>query len=178
MCSPKTVRSFFRLAVIAGVVAAPILSISASPALAQSERTRAADSTAVRNAIEQLWSEAIALFKNGDWDRVPDLFTEDGVYVAPGRPDAAGRPALRELFSAVRDLRLVNLTRDVTHFIVVGDIAMEGAFSTEEWQQVGQSTTSKAALRYLYVYRRQPSGRWLVQYLIETAAPPVPKRPS
>ena len=175
MCSTKLGRSFLRLAVIVAVVAVPILSSSASPALAQGERTRAADSTAVRNAIEQLWTEAIALFKNGDWDHVSDLFTEDGVYVAPGRPDAAGRPALRELYSGARDIRLVNLTRDVTHFIVVGDIAMEGAFSTEEWQQVGQSTTRKAALRYLYVYRRQPSGRWLVQYLIETDAPPIPK---
>lgn len=169
-------QSFVKVAFRVAIVAGPISSTLASAAGAQSRSVIAVDSATARSGVEQLWSEAIALFKKGDWDRVPDLFTEDGVYVAPGRPDAAGRAALRDLFAEVRNLRLVNLTRDVTHFYVFGDVAMEGAASTEEWRDVGQSTTSKSALRYLYVYRRQPNGRWLVQYLIETAAPPSPTK--
>jgi uncharacterized protein (TIGR02246 family) len=152
------------------------LLIFAFPLRAQGCSTTAADSIAARNAIEAVWTEAIALFKNGEWERVAELFAENGVYVPPGGPDAAGREALRALFAGNKGLRLVNLTRDVTHFILCGDVVLEGATSTEEWRTIGQPRTQKSELRYLYVFKRQPGGRWLVQYLMETAPPPMPKK--
>ena len=70
---------------------------------------------------------------------------------------------------------MVNLTRHVTHFVLEGELALEGAESTEEWRRPGKPGTEKSALRYLYVWKRQPDGEWRILYLMETKPSPSAK---
>ena len=158
--------------VCASLVAAVAFSSWPVSALAQAAGQ---DSATARQEIEDQRREVIDLFKAGEFAQIAELFTEDGVYVAPGRPDIVGRAALAEFYEGIRNLRLVNLTLDTSHFFVEGDIAIEGGFSTEEWRDVSTDARYRSTLRYMYVFQRQTDGRWLVRYLMETPAAPAPE---
>jgi ketosteroid isomerase-like protein len=150
---------------------------TSGPLIAQTHST-ASDSATAREGIERAWVQIIDQCKRGDWAGLTAGFTENGVYVNPEYRDAAGHEALKEMYDKLGgpNLRLVNLTRHVTHFIVNGDIALEGAESTEEWRELGKPGTEKGALRYLYVWKRQSDGRWRILYLMETTPSPAPKK--
>jgi ketosteroid isomerase-like protein len=141
--------------------------------LAQANEGAPADSIAARKGVEREWAQVIDEAKRGDWGSMVHRWTPNGVYVHPDYPDLVGYRQLQQLFDkeAGPKLRLVNLTRDVSHFIVDGDLALEGASSVEEWRTLGDTGKSHAPLRYLYVWKRQPDGRWRILYLIETSAP-------
>jgi ketosteroid isomerase-like protein len=156
----------------------PLLFVSSTEAQNRSRfphhKVPRSDSAAARRSIEREWTRIIAQLKKGDWDGLSKGWTDDGVYVSPERPDKVGYSQLRAMFEteAGPNLRLVNLTREVTHFIVDGDVVLEGARSTEEWRDARKPGTEKSALRYLYVWKRQPDGRWRIRYLTETPEPP------
>jgi ketosteroid isomerase-like protein len=140
---------------------------------AHARTTAIADSAAARAGVEREWVRVIEQAKRGDWKGMVAGWTPNGVYVHPDYPDLVGYSQLQRLFDqeAGPKLRLVSLTRDVTHFIVDGDLALEGASSVEEWRTLGDTGKSHDPLRYLYVWKRQPDGRWRILYLIETSAP-------
>jgi ketosteroid isomerase-like protein len=154
------------------------LLFASATASAQSVWARS-DSTAARQAIEPEWVRIIDQCKRGDWAGLSAGFTNDGVYVYPESHDLVGQVALRATFEKTlgSKARLVTLTRDVTHFIVDGDIALEGAASTEEWREIGKPGTERIVLRYLYVWKRQPDGHWRIRYLMETPVAPNGKQP-
>jgi ketosteroid isomerase-like protein len=140
---------------------------------AQARTPEATDSAAARAGVEREWVRVIDQAKRGDWKAMVAGWTPNGVYVHPDYPDLVGYSQLQRLFDqeAGPKLRLVSLTRDVNHFIVEGDLALEGASSVEEWRTLGDTVKSHDPLRYLYVWKRQPDGRWRILYLIETSAP-------
>jgi ketosteroid isomerase-like protein len=170
--SPNRTIAFYRgcLLVAAGFL---IAHISPSVGLAHAHGPPKADSVEARKGIEREWVRIIDQLKRGDWAGVIAGWTPNGVYVHPEYPDLVGHPELQRWFDKEvgPKLRLVTLTRDVTHFIVEGDLALEGASSVEEWRTIGTPGKTHEPLRYLYVWKRQPSGRWRILYLIETPAP-------
>ena len=134
------------------------------------------DSASAREALDREWIRIIDQCKRGDWVGIVAGFTPNGVYINPDWSDVAGHAALRAKFKKeVGPQRLVALTRHVTHFVVEGDLVFEGAESTEEWRTPGKPGTEKFALRYLYVWKRQPAGQWRILYLMETKPSPSPK---
>jgi ketosteroid isomerase-like protein len=170
--SAKGAVVFYRgcLLVAAGFLMAHI---SASVGLAHAHGPLNADSVAARKGIEREWVRIIDQLKRGDWPGVVAGWTPNGVYVHADYPDLVGYPEIQRLFDKEvgPKSRLVTLTRDVTHFIVEGDLALEGASSVEEWRTIGTPGKTHEPLRYLYVWKRQPDGRWRILYLIETTAP-------
>lgn len=82
--------------------------------------------------LEEASHRFIETRQTGDASSFAALFTEDGMFMVPGIPDAAGRSAVRELaqkrFSAARSIDLVIHRREIE---VLGDTATELAWFSE-----------------------------------------------
>jgi len=140
--SARDIRGFFKFfSAITLVTFGWLAGQLGSVRLAHAHERGPADSIEARKGVEREWVRIIDQLKRGDWPGVVAGWTPSGVYVHPDYPDLVGHQQLQELFDKEvgPKLRLVNLARDVSHFIVDGDIALEGASSVEEWRTLGDT---------------------------------------
>jgi uncharacterized protein (TIGR02246 family) len=124
----------------------------------------------VQQASDRFWTTRA----RGDAAALAALFTDDGMFMVPGLPDASGRKAVRELleqrFAGGRTFDLVVHRREIE---VTGDSANELAWYSESHQAQGQ--TMRMDGRYLLVWQRGGDGAWRVhRYLYNfSGATPV-----
>ena len=113
--------------------------------------------TEVREASDRFW----ATRARADAGALAALFTDDGMFMVPGLPDASGRNAVRALleqrFAGGRTFDFVVHRREIE---VSGDSANELAWYSESHQAQGQ--TMRMDGRYLLVWRRGGDGVWRV----------------
>lgn len=115
-------------------------------------------------------SDALAAARqSGDAEAFVALFTDDGVYMMPGLPDAAGRAAVRTLAtkrfegSKAEDIKI--LKRDVR---VTEDMAYELAWFSEISRR---DQAMRLQGRQFIVWKRGSDGAWRVQrYLYNFSA--------
>ena len=91
------------------MAAAALLAGAASPA-------RAADTDASRIAVAR---EMIAAWKSADWDKVADLFAENGVLRSMMLAPVVGRPAIHARIAALGKGAPDGVTLDVAHMGVI-----------------------------------------------------------
>ena len=135
------------------------------------------DSAAVRTATEAFWRRSAAAFKAADADALAALFTPDGVLVfadAEARGRAAIRAALAQQFTEVA---FGSIGHTATRFQTDGTMAVEeGTYDYTVTPKAGRKTPHPVRDRYLFVWRRQPSGAWLATDYVEVSGIPA-KRP-
>jgi uncharacterized protein (TIGR02246 family) len=117
----------------------------------------AAPESDIHRASDRFW----AARQNEDLSSFVDHFTEDGILMIPGLPDAVGRSAIRGLmetrFASLRTSGFTVRRREVR---VVGDAAYELAWYSEITHGAGDSMRMEG--RYLNVWSRGGDGVWRV----------------
>ncbi len=124
----------------------------------------------VQKASDEFW----ALREGRDASALSSRFTETGIYMVPGLPDAVGHSAIR----ALMELRLssgpiLNFKIHRREIEVIGDTAYELAWYSEEHHPREGSNLMEG--RYAIVWQRGRAGDWRVhRYLYNfSAATPI-----
>ena len=131
--------------------------------------------TEVEQASDRFWASR----QREDVAAHTAQFTETGILMVPGLPDAVGRAAIRELleqrFEGGRTTDFKVHRREIQ---VVGDSAHELAWYSEVRHGQGESMLLEG--RYLLVWNRGSDGRWLVHRNLFnfSAATPVDSPPA
>jgi uncharacterized protein (TIGR02246 family) len=119
---------------------------------------QAADIQAIKANEEQKWPAAV---NAGDFAAAADVFTEDGIWLAPGVPADFGREAIAARLQSLHAVaKAEDLTQKVEEVEVAGDWAwvratyslrLVPAAGGEPWTETG---------KYLLISKRQPDGSW------------------
>ena len=135
--------------------------------------TRPAAETArleVQKASDQFW----AIRERRDAPALASRFTETGIYMVPGLPDAVGRSAIRELLEKrLASGPTVDFKVHRREIEVIGDTAYELAWYSEKHHTRESSNLLEG--RYAMVWLREHDGAWRVhRYLYNfSAATPI-----
>lgn len=119
----------------------------------------AADEAKLR-AEAAIWWE---LYNKGDADGVANLYTEDGIVLAPGAPAAVGPAAIRAYFTSdIAASKAAGLT------LKGGDISGVGIAGDQGWVSGAFSVTDTTGAtidngKYLSLFRRTDSGWKLIR---------------
>ena len=125
--------------------------------------------------VQQASDQFHATRVRGDAPSFAALFTDDGVFMVPGLPDAAGRDAVGKLaqqrFAGAQTSDFKILRREIE---VIGDAAFELAWYSETDRRQGQAFRMEG--RYLLQWKRGSDKSWRVhRYLYNFSdAAPVP----
>ena len=99
--------------------------------------------------------------QRGDAMALSEQFTDDGILMVPGIPDATGRVAVRELLKEMfAGMRIENLEVHRQEIEVIGDSAYELAWYSELNHRKDGSYRFEG--RYLIVWRRDAGKGWRV----------------
>jgi uncharacterized protein (TIGR02246 family) len=127
--------------------------------LRQMPDSRPADEAAIR-AASQEWSNAAS---NRDLEKAVSFYAEDATYNPPGAPLAAGKDAIRKVWTNVVAIPGGNL-RWVTSKVEVarsGDLAYDtGAYTLTKNDASGKPVTATG--KYVVVWKKQADGKWKV----------------
>lgn len=130
--------------------------------------------TEVQQASDQFW----ATYQRGDASSLAAQFTETGIHMVPGLPDAVGRSAIRDLLQDRSEgTRISDFAIHRREIAVSGDSAYELAWYTET--RHGPRESFQMEGRYSIVWKREPDNRWRVaRHLFNySAAAPVEPLP-
>jgi uncharacterized protein (TIGR02246 family) len=117
----------------------------------------------VESEVRRLQERLARAFADRDFEAVSRCYADDAVLLAPGRPAAAGKPAiLDELQAAFSDASVEVVVR-TTRIEVAPDHHMASAWGTGLTTITDPATHEKAhiASKWLAVYRRDADG-WKV----------------
>jgi uncharacterized protein (TIGR02246 family) len=130
-----------------------------TPADQQTADTRAADQAAIR-AASQEWSNAAS---TRDLEQAVSFYADDATYHPPGAPLAAGKDAIRKVWTNVLAMPGVNLRWATSKVEVArsGDLAYDtGAYTLTKNDSSGKPVTTKG--KYVVVWKKQADGKWKV----------------
>ena len=123
-------------------------------------------------AIAHLSAHLLAAVNRSDVEGVIAAWAEDGVMMPPDVAAVRGRPAIeayfRRLFSNAR-FRFM-FTR--TEVLVLGDVASECVTYTAQVWADGASDPMRDAGKGLHIFRRLPTGEWVLAVDIWNSVPP------
>lgn len=121
-------------------------------------------------AIHELHSTWIDAVNAGDSNRLLDLMTDDAVFLSPGQ-GPLGREGFSPNFLSAHQRLSIRCESVLEEVVVAGEVAYtrcRDALSTTP--HAGGDTTRLAGHR-LTVYRKNPSGSWLLARDAHTLAP-------
>ena len=125
----------------------------------QLPETRTADEAAIR-AASQEWSNAAS---SRDLEKAVSFYAEDATYNPPGAPLAAGKDAIRKVWTNIVAVPGINLrwTSSKVEVARSGDLAYDtGAYTLTKNDAGGKPVTSKG--KYVVVWKKQADGKWKV----------------
>lgn len=117
--------------------------------------------------VHSAWIDAV---NAGDLDRLLTLAAEDVVFLGPGEAPV-GRDRFSANFSAAHQQLQIRCSSELEEVVVVGGVAYTR--SRDELSaspRAGGEPTHVAGHR-ITIYRKQPSGRWLLARDAHTLAP-------
>ncbi|MEO0996048.1 MAG: SgcJ/EcaC family oxidoreductase [Pseudomonadota bacterium] len=127
-----------------------------------------AEADAIRR-VGQAW---ISAYDNRDFDKIPELYTEDAWIMPRGRPKIVGREALRQALGGLAAGREIDIDVAERELVVAGDIAwFISDFRVTYGGTAGGAVTENG--RSLIIYKRGHDGRWRVHRDIDSPAPPI-----
>jgi uncharacterized protein (TIGR02246 family) len=109
-------------------------------------------------AIEEASDAYLAAMRAGDWSRVAQSFTDDGVRVPPHEHPHQGRAALEDWLKGIDELISYELTRDALDG-ADGFAYIRGKY-TITLRPKGAPAPISDEGDYLEVWRREPDGAW------------------
>ncbi len=121
--------------------------------------TRATDEAAIR-AASQEWSNAAS---SRDLEKAVSFYAEDATYNPPGAPLAAGKDAIRKVWTNIVAVPGINLRWTTSKVEVArsGDLAYDtGAYTVTKNDAGGKPVTTKG--KYVVVWKKQADGKWKV----------------
>jgi uncharacterized protein (TIGR02246 family) len=130
-----------------------------TPTDQQGADTRTADEAAIR-AASQEWSNAAS---NRDLEKAISFYADDATYNPPGAPLAAGKDAIRKVWTNVMAIPGVNLRWASAKIEVArsGDLAYDtGAYTLTKNDASGKPVTTKG--KYVVIWKKQADGKWKV----------------
>jgi uncharacterized protein (TIGR02246 family) len=120
---------------------------------------RATDEAAIR-AASQEWSNAAS---GRDLEKAVSFYAEDATYNPPGAPVAAGKDAIRKVWTNIVAVPGINLRWASSKVEVArsGDLAYDtGAYTLTKNDASGKPVTTKG--KYVVVRKKQADGKWKV----------------
>jgi uncharacterized protein (TIGR02246 family) len=131
-----------------------------------------ADADAIR-AIGRQW---MAFYQTGNFAAIPELYTEDAVIMARGRPRLEGRASLRQSIGKLAAGRKVAIDITERELEVRGDVAwFVSDFEVTYTPPDGASPPKVEHGRSMLIYLRGADGRWRIHRDMDSPAPaPVP----
>jgi uncharacterized protein (TIGR02246 family) len=121
--------------------------------------TRTADEAAIR-AASQEWSNAAS---SRDLEKAVSFYADDATYNPPSAPLAAGKDAIRKVWTNIVAVPGINLRWMSSKVEVArsGDLAYDtGAYTVTKNDASGAPVTSKG--KYVVVWKKQTDGKWKV----------------
>jgi uncharacterized protein (TIGR02246 family) len=148
-----------------------VLALAAGTVLATAP-ARAHDSEAIANIIRALEKNWVATVASGDATAVANIYTADGLFMAPGGPSVEGREAIAKAWSGLMGLKNVKMHFAPTRIDVAsrGDmVADSGAYQLSFDTDQGHVEDNG---KYVVVWRNI-DGVWLVALdIFNTNLPP------
>ncbi len=132
------------------------------------------DVCSARAAIEKDWLVMIELMKRGaDPVRLSSHYTEDIVIVEPDDSTIHGRASVESVWRKYfAEFSYLDVRRDVTRFDAQDNLAYEAGVATYAVREKSTGNTRDLAVRYIYVWKRDASGRWRLRDMNEAAPAP------
>ncbi len=160
-----------RRGVAALVATASTAALLGMPSLA-AHAGSAADALAIRQTLQR-YEEAL---NRADTAAIVQLYTDDGVQMAPDAPAAAGREALRSAYAGTFQAIALKLAFTVDEIQLLGkDAALLRSRSSGTLKVQGNDQPAgPAAFKELFVLRKQRDGQWKFSHYAFSAAPPRP----
>jgi uncharacterized protein (TIGR02246 family) len=127
--------------------------------LHQPADNRAADEAAIRAASKE-WSNAAS---SRNLEKAVSFYADDATYNPPGAPLAAGKDAIRKVWTNIVAIPGGNLRWETTKVEVArsGDLAYDtGAYTLTKNDASGNAVTTKG--KYVVVWKKQADGNWKV----------------
>lgn len=130
------------------------------------------DTVAIRQALQR-YEEAL---NRADATAIVQLYTDDGVQMAPDARAAAGREALRNAYAGTFKAIALRLSFTVDEIQLLGkDAALLRSHSVGTFKVQGNDQPAvPAAFKELFVLRKQPDGQWKFSHYAFSAEPAKP----
>jgi uncharacterized protein (TIGR02246 family) len=114
----------------------------------------------VERHISQIGQQWARHWNASELDQLIRFYAPDAVYMPPHHAAIHGRDAIQEYLQAPLRHGVRNLTYDVTYIKHSGDLAYDVGHYTMTMPGEGGKRQDRG--KYLTVWRRQPSGEWLI----------------
>lgn len=111
-------------------------------------------------AIRAIGEQFVRFMLARDFDALVRLYTEDGVFMPPGRPPLKGRLALREWLGAFPQVTRLTFTLD--EIDGRGDLAYARGTYTMTLQPEGAPGPVEDVGKFLEIRKKQADGSWLL----------------
>jgi uncharacterized protein (TIGR02246 family) len=144
-----------------------LLATSALGADAMQKPSSEAD--AVR-AVGQQWR---AYYESGNYDAIPDLYTEDTMVMPRGRPRIVGREAMRKSIGGLAAGRRVDIAIEEKELVLAGDLAWYIGDFTVTYTPPDGGAAMREQGRSLVIFKKGDDGKWRVHRDIDSPAPPL-----
>jgi uncharacterized protein (TIGR02246 family) len=116
---------------------------------------RVSDEATIRG-LDSAWVKAVGA-KN--MDQVVSYYADNAALLAPGAPQATGKPAIQQAFAGLMAMPGFALTFEPTTVDVSGDRALEvGTYDLTLNDKSGKPQTTKG--KYIVVWGKQADGNW------------------
>lgn len=164
-------RSIMRIAMFAAFATITAVAVPAAEPHRNTTPTHTADADAIR-AIGKQW---MALYQAGDYTAIPELYTEDAVIMARGRPRMEGRAALRKSIGNLAAGRRVAIDITERELEVRGDVAwFVSDFKVTYTPPDAASSPRVEYGRSMLIYLRGADGKWRIHRDMDSPAPEPP----
>jgi uncharacterized protein (TIGR02246 family) len=120
----------------------------------------------IQDELAAINEKFVAAFANQDLDSVMDAFSEDAVFLVPGRRLISGRPAIERIFRGMTASEPIAFRWETVQMFESGDLVVEVA---REWFR-GAGDETEAPWKYVAVYRRENG---VLKVLVDAAMPEV-----
>jgi len=162
---PRMLRTTMAFLAMAMLFAPPFFRVAVAAAQAGGSQSSVPDLGKLRAEwVHHLATKQLEPFLN--------LYAPDAVFLSLG-DRVAGTAALRTLFETVMasvnsDITLTSRATDIS-----GDLAYDSGDYHETLTTIATGAKSTLSGSYVLIYKRQPSGAWLIVQHIWTLAPPA-----
>jgi uncharacterized protein (TIGR02246 family) len=157
---------------LAAISAAPSTAAEAPETVAPTRRPAVSvDADAIR-AIGKQW---MVFYQAGNYAAIPELYTEDAVIMARGRPRMEGRAALRQSIGKLAAGRKVAIDITERELEVRGDVAWFVSDFKVTYTPPDAASPPKVEYgRSMLIYLRGADGRWRIHRDMDSPAPAPP----
>jgi uncharacterized protein (TIGR02246 family) len=121
-------------------------------------------------SIRQLHADWISAVNAGDLARLLGWMTDDVIFLGPGR-EPVGRDGFSAAYSAARKPSQIHCASDLQEVVVLGDIAYTRSRDALSVTPIDGEPAVRLSGHRLTIYRRQPSGPWLLARDAHTLTP-------